>query len=246
MALRVTFTSDCPRIDGDLVADAGSVYRSPQWWALYEQAQADGRRAEFVKVARDERTTAALPLVRGIRTGGGDDHVTRLLKPTVTLPENAQTVMAGSWNSGWFSPLIAAGAEEDLMCAAAAARESMDPAEILMWSYLDERLATLVADAFPAARILPCDSYGIIDVGDEGFDSWLARLSVSRRHKIRRELHQFEQSGAIVNVCPATERIPQLARLLAAHKASHGGMGDAAEMERPHSRSGRRLWGRSS
>lgn len=232
MGLSVTFTTDWPDISSNLVADAGALYRSPQWWSLYQQAQADGRRAEFVVVTRAGLTIACLPLVRGIRTGGGDDHVTRLLQSTGTLPEDARTVMAGSWNSGWFSPLMAPGAGDGLICAAVAARQALDPAEILMWSYLGEDIIALVKEAFPACTILPCDSDGIIDIGDDGFDSWLARMSGSRRHKIRRELQQFERSGAVVDVCPATERIPQLAQLLAAHKASHGGMGDVTAMER--------------
>lgn len=231
-ATKISRWDSCPDLSA-ICPDRGALYRSPQWWSVYTAAQKDGRAAEFVVAERGGEVTAVLPLFHGVRRGGGDDHVTRYLQPWLgRVVGTPDIVMAGSWNSGRFSPLMQEGAELDLMAAGRAAADALVPGQILMWSYLDEKFARMVHEEFPQALVLPCDSDGVIDLGSNGFESWLSTLSGSRRHKVRRELDKFAGSGAVVDIQPVGDRIPALAQLLAAHKASHGGMGDPSAMAR--------------
>ena len=226
-------TNAYPTFPRGLYEDDGSLYRSSLWWSLYSSAQNDNKTVKFISCKRNDEITASLPVIHGVRIGGGDDHVHRYLEPWLgRKTDKKEIVTVGSWNSGWFSPLMSPGAEADLLSVYQFIINKCASDQIIVWPYLNENLISQVARKFPQALILPCDSDGIIPVGDEGFVSWMQKLKSSRRKKVNREITHFSQSGAKVKINTVENRIPELADLFTKHKASHGGMNDTAAMIR--------------
>lgn len=122
------------------------------------------------------------------------------------------------------------GAEADILAAAKYIIRQLTAGQILVWPYLDEKFAALVREEFSDALVLPCDSGGVISLGETGFEGWLANLGRARRKKVKREQRLFNEMGATVEINNVNNKVPVLAQLFAAHKEMFGGMADPAAM----------------
>ena len=109
-----------------------------------------------------------------------------------------------------------------------------------MW--LTSKAASQLTEALgPTAHLMLGAGSASLDAGFPDFEAYLASLSSSRRHAVRRERTRFAASGLQVTEARLSECCEALARLAAPLQARYGHRHTASELEAEFSRQARQL-----
>lgn len=154
-------------------------------------------------------------------------------------PEWRPTLFIGS-RSGYLNQwLLHPGSRGDpgralrplLSRALALSRELGCGSVAAMW--MTSEAAGQLAAALPVReRLMLGSGSAVVDLGFADFDGYLATLSSSRRHFVRRERARFAASGLTVSALPLSRCWQELARLAAPLQRKYGHGSSRAELER--------------
>ena len=127
-----------------------------------------------------------------------------------------------------------------LQAAVRLARQEGCASWAAMW--MTSKAAFQLAETLgPAAHLMLGSGSATLDVGFPDFGAYLASLSSSRRHAVRRERARFAASGLQVTEARLSECCEDLARLAAPLQARYGHRHSAPELEQEFSRQARHL-----
>lgn len=127
-----------------------------------------------------------------------------------------------------------------LKAAVALARRDDCASWAAMW--MTSRAAAQLAEALgPAAHLMLGSGSASLGASFASFDAYLASLSSSRRHAVRRERARFEASHLQVTEARLSECVRALAQLAAPLQARYGHRHSVAELEEEFSRQAQRL-----
>ncbi len=127
-----------------------------------------------------------------------------------------------------------------LTAAVAMARQGGCTSWAAMW--MTSKAAAQVAEALgPAAHLMLGSGSASLDADFPSFEAYLASLSSSRRHAVRRERARFAASHLQVTEARLSDCVRALAQLAAPLQARYGHPHSVAQLEEEFSRQARRL-----